>query len=169
MANVLGDQKKHQALALRRLGWSPRRIEEATAVRRETASACLKVAGPSGLGALGQRYGRQNRLPRLGCPPTLDGQDRVVRQIHRVGGHWTAEEAAMSLAASEQRRGVSRAPCLATKEFRTPWVLQPILNQSASIPLRSRFTLTRRHLPGCVLVRPVLLQWLRRRRHRRDL
>src|SRR3989441_9818518 len=45
MSNVLGDNKQQQVLALGRLGWSLRRIEEATAVRRETASAYLKAAG----------------------------------------------------------------------------------------------------------------------------
>src|SRR5215831_15356867 len=45
MANVLSDDKKQQVLALGRLGWSLRRIQEATGVRRETASVYLKVAG----------------------------------------------------------------------------------------------------------------------------
>ena len=45
MSNVLGDNKQQQVLALGRLGWSLRRIEQATAVRRETASAYLKAAG----------------------------------------------------------------------------------------------------------------------------
>src|SRR5918995_654035 len=45
MGNVLGDEKKQQVLALGRLGWTLRRIEEATGVRRETASAYLKAAG----------------------------------------------------------------------------------------------------------------------------
>jgi transposase len=45
MANVLSDGKKQQVLALGRLGWTLRRIEEATGVRRETASAYLKAAG----------------------------------------------------------------------------------------------------------------------------
>src|SRR5207247_2360437 len=36
---------KQQVLALGRLGWSLRRIEEATEVRRETASGYLKAAG----------------------------------------------------------------------------------------------------------------------------
>lgn len=52
MANVLTDEKKQQVLALGRLGWPLRRIEQATGVRRETASAYLKAAGiavrPSG-------------------------------------------------------------------------------------------------------------------------
>jgi transposase len=45
MSNVLGDTKQQQVLALGRLGWSLRRIEEATTVRRETASGYLKAAG----------------------------------------------------------------------------------------------------------------------------
>ena len=45
MGNVLSDTKKQQILALGRLGWSLRRIEEATGVRRETASRYLRAAG----------------------------------------------------------------------------------------------------------------------------
>jgi hypothetical protein len=45
MSNVLGDNKQQQVVALGRLGWSLRRIEQATTVRRETASAYLKAAG----------------------------------------------------------------------------------------------------------------------------
>ncbi len=45
MGNVLNEQKREQVVALGRLGWPLRRIEEATGVRRETASAYLKAAG----------------------------------------------------------------------------------------------------------------------------
>jgi hypothetical protein len=45
MSNVLSDEKRQQILALGRLGWPLRRIEQATGVRRETASAYLKAAG----------------------------------------------------------------------------------------------------------------------------
>jgi transposase len=45
MANILGEDRKQQILALGRLGWPLRRIEQATGVRRETASAYLKAAG----------------------------------------------------------------------------------------------------------------------------
>ena len=47
MSNVLSKEKRQQILALGRLGWSLRRIEEATGVRRETASGYLKAAGLS--------------------------------------------------------------------------------------------------------------------------
>jgi len=45
MANILDEEKRQQILALGRLGWTLRRIEEATGVRRETASRYLKRAG----------------------------------------------------------------------------------------------------------------------------
>jgi transposase len=45
VSNVLSEEKKQQVLALGRLGWSLRRIQEATHIRRETASAYLKAAG----------------------------------------------------------------------------------------------------------------------------
>ena len=45
MANVLSDKKKQQVIALGRLGWTLRRIQQATGVRRETASTYLKAAG----------------------------------------------------------------------------------------------------------------------------
>ena len=41
----MSEEKKQQVIALGRLGWSLRRIERATEVRRETASAYLKAAG----------------------------------------------------------------------------------------------------------------------------
>ena len=45
MSNVLSNDKRQQVVTLGRLGWSLRRIEEATQVRRETASVYLKAAG----------------------------------------------------------------------------------------------------------------------------
>jgi len=45
MANVLSEEKKQQVLALGRLGWSLRQIQQATRIRRETAGQYLKAAG----------------------------------------------------------------------------------------------------------------------------
>ena len=56
MANVLSETKRQQVVALGRLGWPLRRIEEALGVRRETASAYLKAAG------VGIRGERQRQL-----------------------------------------------------------------------------------------------------------
>jgi hypothetical protein len=45
MSHVLSKEKREQVIALGRLGWSLRRIEQATGVRRETAGDYLRVAG----------------------------------------------------------------------------------------------------------------------------
>jgi transposase len=57
--NVLDEQMKQQVLALGRLGWSLRRIEQATGVRRETGSAYLKASGI----AVRRRDGRRGEWP----------------------------------------------------------------------------------------------------------
>jgi len=43
--NVLSEEKRQQMRALGRLRWPLRRIEQETAVRRETAGGYLKAAG----------------------------------------------------------------------------------------------------------------------------
>src|SRR2546421_12186427 len=58
MSNVLIEDKQQQVIALGRLGWSLRRIERETGVRRETAGGYLRAAGmgvltPGGLGRSG--------------------------------------------------------------------------------------------------------------------
>ena len=45
MANVLKHEEQEQIRALGRLGWSLRRIEEATGVRRETIARYLRWSG----------------------------------------------------------------------------------------------------------------------------
>jgi transposase len=45
VSNVLSEEKKQQVIALGRLGWSLRRIQQATRIRRETAAGYLKAAG----------------------------------------------------------------------------------------------------------------------------
>jgi len=45
VSNVLKEEKKQQVIALGRLGWSTRKIEEATGIRRETAADYLRAAG----------------------------------------------------------------------------------------------------------------------------
>ena len=45
MGNVLNEAKKQQVIALGRLGWSLRRIQKNTGVRRETAATYLREAG----------------------------------------------------------------------------------------------------------------------------
>ena len=45
VSNVLSEEKKQQVIALGRLGWSLRRIQKTTGVRRETAADYLRTAG----------------------------------------------------------------------------------------------------------------------------
>jgi len=59
MSNVLHDSLQQQVVALGRLGWSLRRIEAATGVRRETISGYLKAAGI----AVRRRGGRVAQWP----------------------------------------------------------------------------------------------------------
>src|SRR5689334_2220291 len=61
MANVLSRDKRQQVVALGRLGWSLRRIEAETGVRREPASSYLRAAGVAVRSAGG-------RPPRLWPP-----------------------------------------------------------------------------------------------------
>jgi hypothetical protein len=65
VSNVLNEQIKQQIIALGRLGWSLRRIQKTTGVRRETAATYLREAGvavrPPGL------WGRGS--PAADAPP----------------------------------------------------------------------------------------------------
>ncbi len=74
MANVLSEQKRQQVIALGRLKWPLRRIEAATGVRRETASAYLKAAG------VPIRPERTRRPPKPASEVSTDpaGQNRPV-------------------------------------------------------------------------------------------
>jgi len=45
VSNVLNESKKQQVNALGRLGWSLRRIQRETGIRRETVARYLKAAG----------------------------------------------------------------------------------------------------------------------------
>jgi transposase len=62
MGNVLSETKRQQVIALGRLGWSLRRIEQETGVRRETAGGYLKAAGIS-IGRPGGWKGRHGAKP----------------------------------------------------------------------------------------------------------
>ena len=67
MSNVLNEEKQQQVIVLGRLGWSLRRIEQQTGVRRETVSAYLKAAGIAVRGP--GRWGRGTSTPTRD-PPT---------------------------------------------------------------------------------------------------
>ena len=62
MGNVLSETKRQQVIALGRLGWSLRRIEQETGVRRETAGGYLKASGIA-IGRQGGSNGRHGAKP----------------------------------------------------------------------------------------------------------
>jgi transposase len=70
MSHVLSREKREQVIALGRLGWSLRRIEQATAVRRETAGEYLRGAGI----ALRRPGGWGRHTPKPAIDPITDSQ-----------------------------------------------------------------------------------------------
>src|SRR3989442_13498385 len=83
MANVLSDTKREQVFVLGRLGWSLRRIEDTTGVRRETASAYLKAGGiavrpPGGWG--------RRRSPKPAKQVSTDSGSALQRSSKRTYG-----------------------------------------------------------------------------------
>src|SRR5215813_12377949 len=99
MANVLNEEKKQQILALGRLGWSLRRIQEATRVRRETISGYLKAAGitvwrPGGWSRQGQPkpaievitgFGVGLRGPEAGKPSSSRSACELFHEAIQLG------------------------------------------------------------------------------------
>jgi len=73
MVNVLDEEKKQQVVALGRLGWSLRRIEETTGVRRETSSAYLKAAGVA-VGGRGRRPEARPSKPAITVGVSTDSE-----------------------------------------------------------------------------------------------
>ena len=83
MSNVLSEEKKQQVIALGRLGWSLRRIQRATRIRRETAAGYLKAAGipvrpPGG-------WGRQQAKPAIEVSTDPAAGDRSPEAAPRPG------------------------------------------------------------------------------------
>ena len=79
MSNVLSEEKRQQVIALGRLGWPLRRIQQETGIRRETAGAYLKAAGvairaPGGWGRRSPAKPANEVSPDP--PPAGSGQNR---------------------------------------------------------------------------------------------
>ena len=76
MSNVLSQEKKQQVIALGRLGWTLRKIEQTTGVRRETASGYLREAEvairPPG------RWGRASPGPSRHAADSKPANERLV-------------------------------------------------------------------------------------------
>ena len=93
MGNVLKQEKQEQIRSLGRLGWSLRRIEEATGVRRETVSRYLRVAGITVRGHRKRRLEADSKAasevttdPGPAHYPEPARQGRARRQVDRGQG-----------------------------------------------------------------------------------
>ena len=82
MGNVLEKAKREQVVALGRLGWSLRRIEAATGVRRETAGPYLRSAGI----ALRSPGGWGRKAPAIAATSVTTGSDSSKPAIEVITG-----------------------------------------------------------------------------------
>jgi hypothetical protein len=82
MGNVLSKEKREQVIALGRLGWSLRRIEQATGVRRETAGDYLRSAGI----ALRTPGGWGRRPPAKAATSVITGSESSKPAIEVITG-----------------------------------------------------------------------------------
>src|SRR5437867_2791055 len=97
MSNVLNEDQKQQVIALGRLGWPLRRIEQATGVRRETASAYLKAAGI----AIRSPGGWGRRSPaKTGNGVTPDSESKPAKEVTPDFVRLILEKSAIPLPAS---------------------------------------------------------------------
>ena len=88
MSNVLNEEKQQQIIVLGQLGWSLRRIEQQTGVRRETVSAYLKAAGIAVRGP--GRWGRGTPTPTH-VPPSDWTAAKPANEVITDSGEKTPE------------------------------------------------------------------------------
>jgi hypothetical protein len=84
----LNEEKQQQIIVLGQLGWSLRRIEQQTGVRRETVSAYLKAAGIAVRGP--GRWGRGTPTPTH-VPPTDWTAAKPANEVITDSGEKTPE------------------------------------------------------------------------------
>src|SRR5260370_18480758 len=101
MSHVLSREKREQVIALGRLGWSLRRIEQETGVRRETAGDYLPGAGvalrrPGGSG----RPSSSKEALYPTTPAEGGGSKAGLERAPRFLGETPGSQAAMRCAAS---------------------------------------------------------------------
>ena len=101
MANVLKHEKQEEIRALGRLGWSLRRIEEATGVRRETASRYLRWAGVRVRPPRGRKLGEAKAPspvatdPGVGLAADSKPASEVATDLERGGGAAAGQSASL--------------------------------------------------------------------------
>jgi len=88
MANVLKHEKQEEIRALGRLGWSLRRIEEATGVRRETIARYLRWSGIGVRPPRGHKLGEAKAASPVATDPGTASKpaSEVTTDLERPGG-----------------------------------------------------------------------------------
>jgi transposase len=84
MSNVLDQTTQQQILALGRLGWTLKRIEQTTGVRRETVSGYLKAAGIPVRG--------RGRPSEAKSKPAISGEPVSTDSVPTTGGAMATDE-----------------------------------------------------------------------------
>ncbi len=97
MGNVLSKEKREQVIALGRLGWSLRRIEQATGVRREMAGDYLRSVGI----ALRSPGGWGRKPPAKAATSVTTGSGSSKRAIEVITGFFGSTPADNSKPAIE--------------------------------------------------------------------
>src|SRR5258707_8290867 len=116
MGNVLSKEKREQVIALGRLGWSLRRIEQATGVRRETAGDYLRSAGIALRGPGG--WGR--KAPAKAATAMITGADSSKPAIEVITGFCSPRAADDSKPANEVITGLLPARTLPAQRAKRP-------------------------------------------------
>ena len=111
MGNVLSKEKREQVLALGRLGWSLRRIEEATGVRRETTSAYLKAA------EIPVRAPRQRRPPNPASEVSTDSTANPASEVSTDSTANPASEVSTDSTLTRPGRSPTASACEPHHEF----------------------------------------------------
>lgn len=82
----MSEEKRQQVIALGRLGWPLRRIQQETGIRRETAGAYLKAAGvavrpPRGWGRRGPESKPANEVSRDSAPDPATSEAKPANEV----------------------------------------------------------------------------------------
>jgi hypothetical protein len=99
MGNVLSKEKREQVIALGRLGWSLRRIEQATGVRRETAGGYLRSAGI----ALRSPGGWGRKVPARAATVVTTGADSSKAAIEVITRLFAGSDVAKAMRQGHDR------------------------------------------------------------------
>ncbi|MBE0657800.1 MAG: hypothetical protein IH602_08910 [Bryobacteraceae bacterium] len=122
MSNVLSETKKQQVIALGRLGWPLRRIQEETGVRRETAGAYLKAAGvairpPRGWGWRPPSNPAKGVTPDPAIATESPSKPNISADSNRTGASKPAKQVTPDSWPPQSARTTTASACEPHKDF----------------------------------------------------